>query len=105
MLKITHFTSVSALCIYMAAGLSQAQTVPDAGALMRQTEQKLKFDQMQRNAQRYELLPPAMVLTEATQVTVTRIKFAGASVCLRRSFRPWCSRMWAARSINTTCST
>lgn len=78
MLKIAHFTPVSALCLCMAAGFTQAQTVPDAGALMRQTEQTLKFEHMQRNAQRRESLPPAMVLNEATQVTATHIKFVGA---------------------------
>lgn len=77
MLKIAHFTPVSALCMCLTAGLSHAQTLPDAGALMRQTEQTLKFEQMQRNAQRRESLAPAMVLSETTQVTVTRIKFAG----------------------------
>ena len=55
-----------------------AQTMPDAGALMRQTEQALRFDQMQRNAQRRESLPPAMVFDDATRVTAARIKFVGA---------------------------
>jgi len=33
---------------------------------------------MQRNIQRRESLPPAMVLNDATQVTAERIKFLGA---------------------------
>jgi hemolysin activation/secretion protein len=56
---------------------SRAQTAPDAGALMRQTEQALRFEQMQRNAQHHVSLPPAMVLNDATQVTASRIKFLG----------------------------
>lgn len=59
---------------------AQAQTVPDAGALMRQTEQTLRFEQMQRNAQRRESFPPAMRLTESTAVTPASIKFSGAKL-------------------------
>lgn len=57
-----------------------AQTPPDAGALMRQTEQTLQFEQMQRNAQRREALPPAMRLTDSTVVTPKSIKFLGAKL-------------------------
>jgi hemolysin activation/secretion protein len=55
----------------------RAQTTPDAGALMRQTEQALKFEQMQRNAQRRAALPPPMVFNEATQITASSVKFLG----------------------------
>ena len=58
----------------------QAQTLPDAGALMRQNEQMLKFDQTQRQAQRLELLPPAMTLTQASLVNPKKIKFLGAKL-------------------------
>jgi hemolysin activation/secretion protein len=56
------------------------QTIPDAGSLMRQNEQSIKFEQMQRNAQRRESYPPAMTFTEATAVTATQIKFLGAKL-------------------------
>ena len=56
---------------------SRAQTPPDAGALMHQTEQALRFEQMQRSAQRRVSLPPAMMLSDTTQVTASRIKFLG----------------------------
>jgi len=58
----------------------QAQTIPDAGALMRQTEQTLRLEQMQRNAQRRESFPPAMRLTDSTVVTPKSIKFSGAKL-------------------------
>jgi hemolysin activation/secretion protein len=54
-----------------------AQNIPDAGALMRQTEQMMRQEQMQRNVDRREALPPAMVLSEATLVTAQRFKFNG----------------------------
>jgi hemolysin activation/secretion protein len=54
-----------------------AQNIPDAGALMRQTEQMLRQEQMQRNVDRREALPPAMVLSKATLVTAQRFKFNG----------------------------
>lgn len=59
-----------------------AQNIPDAGSLMRQTEQMLKQDQLQRNAQRRESFAPAMTLTEATTVTPQRIQFLGAKLLL-----------------------
>ena len=57
-----------------------AQNIPDAGALMRQTEQMLRQDSMQRNAQRRESLPPPMHFTDATVVTPKQIKFLGANL-------------------------
>jgi hemolysin activation/secretion protein len=54
-----------------------AQNIPDAGALMRQTEQMMRQEQMQRNVDRRDALPPAMVLSEATLVTAQRFKFNG----------------------------
>ena len=54
-----------------------AQNIPDAGALMRQTEQMMRQEQMQRNVDRREALPPAMVLSEATLVTAQHFKFNG----------------------------
>ena len=76
MAKISYIGVFSVLCVCATNGV-MAQTMPDAGALMRQTEQALRFDQMQRNLQRRESLPPAMALDESTRVTVVRMKFLG----------------------------
>jgi hemolysin activation/secretion protein len=54
-----------------------AQSVPDAGALMRQTEQMLRQDQLQRQQLKREVLPPAMVMNGDTRVTVERFQFKG----------------------------
>jgi len=71
-------TPFKLLAIAFLSSNALAQTPPDAGALMRQTEQTLQFEQMQRNAQRREALPPAMRLTDSTVVTPKSIKFLGA---------------------------
>ena len=68
--------SVLAILAVLSAS-SWAQNIPDAGALMRQTEQMLRQDQMQRNAQMRPTLPPELVLNDATLVTVQRFKFNG----------------------------
>jgi hemolysin activation/secretion protein len=68
--------SVLAMLAVLSAS-SWAQNIPDAGALMRQTEQMLRQDQMQRNAQMRSPLPPELVLNDATLVTVQRFKFNG----------------------------
>ena len=77
MVQARYIGVLTVLCVCTAPG-AWAQTMPDAGALMRQTEQGLRFDQMQRNVQRREPLPPALVLDDATRVTAERIKFLGA---------------------------
>lgn len=56
---------------------AQAQYVPDAGSLMRQTEQMLRQDQLQRQQLKREVLPPAMVINSDTRVTVERFQFKG----------------------------
>jgi hemolysin activation/secretion protein len=72
-----HQTYIYAtVALLMAAGAS-AQTLPDAGALMRQTEQNIRFSQMQQAAQARESLPPAMVMNDATLVTAQRFEFSG----------------------------
>ena len=68
--------SILAMLAVLSA-CSWAQNIPDAGALMRQTEQMLRQDQMQRNAQMRAPLPPELVLNDATLVTVQRFKFNG----------------------------
>lgn len=79
MVNTTFMRPITVLC-WCAAGMVQAQTLPDAGTLMRQNEQMLKFDQTQRQAQRLELLPPAMTLTQASLVNPKKIKFLGAKL-------------------------
>lgn len=54
-----------------------AQHIPDAGALMRQTEQTFRPDLLQRSKVKPASLPPEMVLNESTSVTVQRFVFQG----------------------------
>lgn len=79
MAKTAFLPPISAFLL-CATGLLQAQNIPDAGSLMRQAEQMLKQDQLQRNAQRRESFAPAMTLSEATTVTPQRIQFSGAKL-------------------------
>jgi hemolysin activation/secretion protein len=68
--------SYAAVAVLMAVGAS-AQGIPDAGALMRQTEQNIRFSQMQQAAQARESLPPAMLMNDSTFVTAQRFEFSG----------------------------
>lgn len=61
------------------SALASAQTIPDAGALMKQTEQNIRYSEMQRNARMREALPPEAEFTEQTAVEVRRFKFNGYS--------------------------
>ena len=79
MVKTTFMLPIAALCL-CTAGASQAQTIPDAGALMRQNEQMFRQDQMQRSQPKREALPPAMALNDTTLVTVQRFKFNGNKI-------------------------
>lgn len=54
-----------------------AQTMPDAGALMRQSEQMFKQSQMQRIQPQRASLPAEMVINETTLITAQRVKFKG----------------------------
>jgi hemolysin activation/secretion protein len=54
-----------------------AQNIPDAGALMRQTEQNIRQSQLQQAAKKRDSLPPPAVLSDTTVVTVERFKFLG----------------------------
>jgi hemolysin activation/secretion protein len=56
---------------------ANAQNIPDAGALMRQTEQNIRFSQTQQSVQSREILPPAMVINESTLLTAQRFEFNG----------------------------
>jgi hemolysin activation/secretion protein len=44
---------------------------------MRQTEQMMRQNQMQHSFQMHDALPPAMVMTETTVLTVQAFKFSG----------------------------
>jgi hemolysin activation/secretion protein len=68
--------NLAALALFLAASLG-AQTMPDAGALMRQSEQMFKQSQQQRIQPQRASLPPEMVMTDATVVTAQRFKFNG----------------------------
>jgi hemolysin activation/secretion protein len=70
---IASFALASGL---MAVPPLQAQTIPDAGALMRQIEQSLRAQRIQPSR---ELLPAPMVLSDSTQITVRQFKFVGVS--------------------------
>ena len=54
-----------------------AQIMPDAGALMRQSEQMFKQSQMQRTPPPRATLPAEMVINETTLITAQRVKFNG----------------------------
>jgi hemolysin activation/secretion protein len=54
-----------------------AQNVPDAGALMRQTEQMMHQSQMQQLMQRRQALPPKMDWAEFSAATAHSFKFSG----------------------------
>ena len=56
-----------------------AQNVPDAGSLMRQTEQNIRFSEMQRSVQIRDALPPEAEFTDKTSVVAKRFKFNGNS--------------------------
>lgn len=66
--------AVLALLLGTSAG---AQTMPDAGALMRQSEQMFKQSQMQRIQPQRASLPPEQVMNDTTVVTAQRFKFMG----------------------------
>ncbi len=65
------------LSFFVISPIAIAQSIPDAGALMRQTEQNSRPSQQQLASQRREALPPAAVLSESTVVNVERFKFLG----------------------------
>ena len=72
-----HHASTVVAAFALLSTVAPAQTIPDAGALMRQNEQTIKQNQMQQAAQRRAALPPAEVLSESTVVTAERFKFLG----------------------------
>ena len=70
---------ISAVFVLFGATVS-AQNIPDAGALMRQNEQYIRQEQMQRNALLRKSFLPEMQMSESTQVTPKRIRFLGAKL-------------------------
>ena len=66
--------SLAVLCGVMCS-TTWAQSPPDAGSLMRQTEQMLRLNVP--NAPRREALPQAMPINEQTLIEVKRIQFHG----------------------------
>ena len=70
-------TSSAIATLVLLSSSAWAQNIPDAGSLMRQTEQMLRQNQMQLNAQRREALPPSMVFDDSTIITVKHFKFVG----------------------------
>lgn len=77
-----HLKTLSVTFLICCSSGVQAQTQPqaptyDAGALMRQAEQSFQQNQMQRNLQMRDALPPEMVLNDATAIAVERFRFQG----------------------------
>ena len=71
------YLAVAILCFYPAVF---AQNVPDAGALMRQTEQMMRQSQMQNQMKQSQPLPPAMDWTDFSAATVQSFKFSGNKI-------------------------
>jgi hemolysin activation/secretion protein len=61
---------------FIATQPVQGQTLPDAGALMRQTEQSLRSQRIQPSR---DLLAPPLVLDASAHITARQFKFAGVS--------------------------
>lgn len=57
-----------------------AQNVPDAGALMRQTEQMMRQSQMQNLMKQSQPLPPTMDWTDFSAAVVQSFKFSGNKI-------------------------
>jgi len=93
------------LCLALIAIPSVwAQTIPDAGALMRQNEQVFKQEQMQRYSQRRSAFAPAMTFNDETRVTPQRIKFLDAKLLseqqLQAVTRPYLNRTLDQHDLN-----
>ena len=69
--------ATSAALAMLLSASAGSQTMPDAGALMRQSEQMFKQSQQQRIQPQRASLPPELVVNDATVVTALRFKFNG----------------------------
>ena len=91
---------------FFTAASVVAQTMPvfDAGALMRQTEQNIRQNQLQQATKKRESLPPQAVLSDATLVTVERFKFLGnqrlTTEQLQRVVAPFANRPLNQHDLN-----
>lgn len=76
-----------------------AQNVPDAGSLMRQTEQNIRFTQNQRNVPTHEALPPEAVFSDTTSLKVKGFKFDGNRLLSEAQLRA-ATKSFAERALN-----
>jgi len=73
-----HFKpTVFTLSVHLLCASAWAQAVPDAGALLRQTEQGLKLQTPPAAVKRRDTPPPPMAKLDQATVTVQRFVFAG----------------------------
>ncbi len=84
-MQVRHKTGLSAqivaVCLSAQWLPAAAQYVPDAGSLMRQTEQTLKSNPaFQREVRMREALPPPMVFADDVNLTVSQFKFVGVNL-------------------------
>jgi len=71
------YLAVAIFCMHQGV---YAQNVPDAGSLMRQTEQMMRQSQMQHLMKQSQPLPPAMDWTDFSTATVQSFKFSGNKI-------------------------
>jgi len=71
-----HSIVFTAISVFVSS-VVYAQNIPDAGSLMRQTEQNLRLNQAQQGFQKQHILPPAMAINDSTLIPVQRFKFVG----------------------------
>lgn len=69
-----------AVVIYCMHQGIYAQNVPDAGSLMRQTEQMMRQSQIQNLMKQSQPLPPVMDWTDFSTATVQSFKFSGNKI-------------------------
>lgn len=93
-----HTPSIAALFVLFSLN-AEAQNIPDAGSLMRQTEQNIRFTQNQRNMPTREALPPEAVFSDATSVTVQGFKFNGNRLLSDTQLRT-ATQSFANRALN-----
>jgi hemolysin activation/secretion protein len=88
------------ICTALSSG-ANAQTIPDAGSLLRQIEQNTRQSQMQLNWQKRDALPPAMVIHADTLIRVQRFKFSGNKILPEEQLQA-VAAPFADRSLNST---
>lgn len=71
------YLAFAILCLHQGGF---AQYVPDAGALMRQTEQMMRQSQMQNLMKQSQPLPPTMDWTDFSAAVVESFKFSGNKI-------------------------